>query len=235
MRVENGNLIIEPYEYLKIKKVTGHSFVDLLGLNKFSKYGDALLTLHNVVKEKVDPKYLKRGDFAEKIAKLYYEREGHDCVVYNKDEINYDNFKENKNWGGIIDIEIPNENTLIEVKSKSLKDYDLIVKQPPLAEVYQGMYYAYLRGYSRFKMFWLFFDDQTENEIFAGKKPTTINFLKKFEKEYIVDIEDMNAKIEQVKKILKNFRETRVIPLSAISSKYIELLKTKGVEFNEKQ
>lgn len=232
MKVENGYLVFAPYDPIKIKKITGHSFVDLLGINKFVKRGDALLSLHGVCSEKVDPKYLRRGDFAEYIAKIYYQREGHVCITYDKKEIGYDNFKENKTCGGIIDIEMPAERSLVEVKSKSLKDYNLVINNPPANELYQGMFYAYLRGYVSFNMFWLFFDENTENEIFAGVKPTSLKNIKKFEKEYFVDTADIKNKIAEAEAIVENFRKEKRIPLSEISPKYIELLKTKGVVFD---
>lgn len=229
MKIENGYLIIEPYEYIRNKKITGHSFVDLLGLNNFKKPGDTLLTMHGFVAEKVDEKWLKRGDFAEKIVYLLYtQKYKKRCITYDKQVIKWDNFQEKKNFGGLIDIELLDDKSLIEVKSKSLKDYEYICENQPLNEVYQGEYYAFLRGYETFKMEWIFFDPITEEEIFSGKKPTTLKNIRRFSKEYKVNFKEMEDKTKEALTILENFRKERKIPLDQISEINIEKLKESG-------
>ena len=103
-----------------------------------------------------------RGDFAEQIVKKIYERDGYNCTTYDKKQIKYDNFYDDRYFSGIIDIELIDNNTLIEVKSKSMKDYDKIVKYPPKHEIYQGLMYGFLRGYESIIMEWIFFDETTE-------------------------------------------------------------------------
>ena len=109
-RIEGDYLVVD--SDFRPRKVTGRSFVSLVGLNPYQKEGDALLTMHKLVKEEVDPKWLKRGDFAEALVKAVYERDGHKCTVYDKKEVNYDNFTEYGNFGGLIDIELLEEKTL---------------------------------------------------------------------------------------------------------------------------
>lgn len=229
MKIENDYLIIEPNEYIKNKKITGHSFVDLLGLNNFKKPGDTFLTMHGFIKEKVDSKWLKRGDFAEKIVYLLYSQKyNKKCTIYDKEEISWDNFKNKKNYGGLIDIELLEDKTLIEVKSKSIKDYDFISRNKPKSEIYQGMYYAYLRGYKTFIMEWIFFDQVTEEEIFEDKRPTTLQYLQRISETYTVDYDEMNNKVKEALCILEKFKQERKIPLNQISEKSIQLLKESG-------
>lgn len=224
MRIENGYLIVEKEEIKKFKKITGHSFVQLIGVDPFTKVGDCLLTMHGLYSEKIDEKWLKRGDFAERIMQSVYKRDGHKITTYNKYEINFDNFQDYLHYGGLIDIELLEENTLAEVKSKSLKDYEYICKNPPLQEIYQGLFYGYLRHYNSINMDWVFFDEKTQNEIFNDKPITTLQNLKKYSKTYAVDRESMKAKLDKALEIVLEFRENGKIHISDISDKVLTAL-----------
>lgn len=224
MRIEGDYLVVD--EYFKEKKITGHSFVGLIGFDSFKKPGDTLLTMHKIVDEKIDPKWLKRGDFAEKIVKAVYQRDGHNCTTYDKKAVQYDNF-DYDNFEGLIDIELLDENTLIEVKSKSMKDYQYIVANPPKQEIYQGLYYGFLRKYHHILMEWIFFDEQTEDEIFNDKKPTTLKNLKKYSKKYVIDNKEMEQLLAEAVLLNKGFERTKKIRLNLISD---EMLKKLGFE-----
>lgn len=224
MRIENGYLIIEKTEMTKFKKITGHSFVQLIGIDPFTKVGDCLLSMHGLYSEKIDKKWLKRGDFAEKIIQKVYTRNGHKITTYDKNEVNYDNFQQYKHFGGLLDIELIEENSLIEVKSKSMKDYDYIIENQPIQEIYQGLYYGYLRGYETITMEWVFFDEQTQEEIFNDKPITTLKNLKKYGKRFAVNKEEMKQKLQTALQIVFDFRENGKIPLNNISDKVLNYL-----------
>lgn len=221
-RIEGDYLVIT--ENIVEKKIAGHAFVDILGANPYSQVGDALLKFHKVITETVDEKWLKRGDFAEKIVQHVYSRDGEKIKVYDKRTIKYDNFPENKNFGGLIDIELPEKESLIEVKSKSLKDYENILRTPPKHEVLQGMLYAKLRNYTHFTMEWIFFDAQTEKEIFEGCKPTTLANLKRITKHFQVNDEYITAAMQNVLALVEDFRATKKIPLSKVSDEVLDKL-----------
>lgn len=213
------------------KKISGHSFVDILGFNPYKLPGDALLILHNLIVEEVDKKWLRRGDFAEVIVKTVYERDGHKCTIYDEEykKANYYScFPQFKDWGGLIDIELIDEKTLVEVKSKSLDKYESIKKHPPIDEVMQGAYYAYLRKYDKFNMEWIFFDSVTEEEVFQGKKPTTLKNLKRHSLTIDVDNDKMKNMLIECANIVEKFRKDLTIPLNLISPKYIKILEDKG-------
>ena len=72
--VEKDLLVIDKEDNVKCKKITGHSFVGLIGLDNFKRSGDWLLIMHGLLPTKIDPKWLKRGDFAEMIVKKTYEK-----------------------------------------------------------------------------------------------------------------------------------------------------------------
>ena len=224
MRIENGYLIIEKTEMTKFKKITGHSFVQLIGIDPFNKVGDCLLSMHGLYSEKIDKKWLKRGDFAEKIIQKVYTRNGHKITTYVKNEVNYDNFRQYEHFGGLLDIELIEENSLIEVKSKSLKDYDYICKNQPQQEIYQGLYYGYLRQYPTITMEWVFFDEQTEQEIFNDKPITSLKNLKKLSLRFEVNKEHMKEQLSKALKIVLDFRENGKINLNDISDKVLKYL-----------
>ena len=228
-------LVVEPKKdlnYKPRKKISGHSFVDILGLNPYKLPGDALLILHNLVTDSVDEKWLRRGDFAEAIVKTVYERDGHKCTVYDEEykKANYYScFPQFRDWGGLIDIELIDEKTLIEVKSKSIDKYEAIKNNPPIDEIMQGAYYAYLRKYDKFHMEWIFFDSVTEEEVFQGKKPTTLKNLKRHPLTIDVDNDKMKEMLTKVFDAVNDFRQNLTIPLAAISPKYIKILQQNGM------
>lgn len=224
MKIENGYLVVDPSEIKKFKKITGHSFVQLIGIDPFTKVGDCLLTMHGLYKEKIDEKYLKRGDFAERVVQRVYKRDGHIITTYKNEEINYDNFQDNLWFGGLLDIELLEEKTLVEVKSKPMKDYDFIVKNPPLQEIYQGLYYGYLREYDHITMEWVFFDEKTEKEIFEDSPITTLQNLKKYSKTFAINRDSMKEKLNQARNVLMEFRENGKIHISNISDKVLNYL-----------
>lgn len=225
MHIDNDYLVLDDNDIIQDKKIKGHSFVELLGMNRFKEIGDALLTQCGLLPtDEIDKKWLLRGDFAEKLVKLTYEKKGRKCTTYNKKLIRYDNFHDNKDFGGIIDIELLEEKTLIEVKSKSMKDFDYIMKRQPNDEVNQGMLYAFLRGYNSFIMEWIFFDEITEAQIFAGMQPTTLSKLKRITKIYKVDYELMVGYMDICLETVADFKKTRKINLKYISEEALDKL-----------
>lgn len=230
MRLDNQFLYLEPSDFIPQKKISGHTFVALCGLDPFKKQGDALLEMHRFIKSEVDPKWLRRGTVAEKIVAKIYQKE-HQITTYDAKEIGYDNFKNDPNFGGIIDIEVDNK-TLVEVKSKSLDKKEFIINNPPKAEIYQAMLYAYLRNYDYFTMEWIFFDKPTEDEIFQGKAPTTLKNLQRYTKVFFVDRDEMKKLMMTALNFVKAFRLRRPIPLAYFSDEVIQKIKEK---INEKQ
>ena len=230
MRIDNEYIYFEPNEVPKMnKKITGHSFVDLLGFNPYTKVGDALLVLHGIIKSQVDEKWLRRGDFAEDLVMKVYKRDFPNSILFHykdKKAIDYDNFKMlYKDFGGIIDIEDATLFKIIEVKSKNIKDYEKIQNVKPLHEVYQGLFYAFLRGYEDCTMEWVFFDDESENLIFEGKQPKTLKNLKKESYPIKVNKQEMKQLCNKSFVIVRDFRKNLKIALKDISPKILNELK----------
>lgn len=231
MRIENGFLYIDTeYTPQTKKKITGHSFVDIAGLNPYSKRGDALLSYLKIYKPPFDKKYQYRGDMAEKMIGFILKKQMKEYLYYDeaaKKANNYDFFPNYKFCGGIPDFEIPSEKTVHEVKSKSLKDYEKIKSQPPIYEIYQGLYYAYLRKYDYLIMDWVFFDEESEKMLFENKKPKTLDNCKIVQRRYVITDEIRN-KIQDM--IMDDFLyidsclSKKAIPLEDISPSILKAL-----------
>lgn len=231
MRIENGFLYIDTeYTPQTKKKITGHSFVDIAGLNPYSKRGDALLAYLKIYKPPFDKKYQYRGDMAEKMIGFILKKQIKEYIYYDeaaKKANNYDFFPNYKFCGGIPDFEIPSEKTVHEVKSKSLKDYEKIKSQPPIYEIYQGLYYAYLRKYDYLIMDWVFFDEESEKLLFENKKPKTLDNCKIVQRRYVITDEIRN-KIQDM--IMDDFLyidsclSKKAIPLEDISPSILKAL-----------
>jgi len=209
----------------KIKKISGHAFVEIAGLNHFNPKGDAVLGLFGFYKNDVDKKYLYRGDLAEKIVQKVYSRTTK-IQVYDKKSINYDNFQDNKYFGGLIDIELPFDKAYVEVKSKSMSAYDSVNNYPPMDEVYQGLLYCVLGHKDKLIMEWIFFDEKAEQEIFNGMQPSSLKELKKITKEYLVKDyeEDVRNKMKETFNYYLNcYKESRV-PVNDISERVLKIL-----------
>ena len=235
MEIKNNYLVFNKSE-LKIKrKIPARIFVGLCGFDNFKSREDYLLMLHELYDETVDDKFLKRGNFAEGLIKRCYERDGRCPTTYNKVEINWDNFKNIKVWGGLIDIELPLEQTLVEVKSKSIDKYDYIDRNPPKSEVYQGLFYAYHRGYPKCIMEWVFFTPLQEDAIFNGDMPSSLHGMKRISKEFEVDRPHMTKLLQDAEKFVMDFRLNPKVPIASISPDILQAVinKAKGVNKDE--
>lgn len=228
MKIQNNQLTF-------FKKITGTNIADLAGLNKFKPKGDAVLAYMGLVKEPFDKYYTDRGALAEEFALRSLTKRGHKCVTYNKREVNYDNFPENPYFGGLIDIEIPSERTLYEIKSKSMKDYEKISHNGDVVQEAQALHYGYLRNYDTVHIMWIFFDETSEEEIRAGKPLSTLKNLKMFEKPLTVNYDEQHKLHHDALLYLVHCVARQSVPLSDVSDKYLELLKLKRADNTDNQ
>lgn len=203
-----------------LKKITGTTISDLAGLNKFKPKGDCVLSMLGLVKEPFDEFYTKRGKLAEQLAKRSLERKNHKCTTYQT----YDNFPDNTFFGGAIDIELLDENTIYEIKSKNIKDFERISKFGDVCQEQQAIHYAYLRGYPYAHIMWIFFDNDTENLIRNDQPISSFKNLKMFEKTLTVDVPTQDKIHNDALNYYFNCIKNRAIPMSDISDKYLSIL-----------
>ena len=218
-------------------KIGGHAFAELLGLNEYATPYDALLTHFYIVEGTFDERYRRRGEWAEKITAQVMKKRGKNVKLYNDKNYYGDCFGKEVHpvMGGVIDVELPDDKTLVEVKSKSLSDLAKIEANPPKHEVIQGLLYGYLKGYEQITMMWIFFDPVTEQQIFDGKPITSFKNIKKLEQTYTVNRQVMEKMINKVIEIRDNFLKEKKIALAALSPKMVERVKKRIKEAEEKQ
>ena len=225
MRIDKDYLYFDDNDIIKNKRITGTTIADLMGINKWKTQGDCLLNMFGIIVEPFDEYYTKRGALAERLALKSLEKRGHKCITYNAQEIGWNNFPQNKNnLGGVIDIELPLEKTLYEIKSKSMKDYEEILKNGNVVQEQQAIHYGYLREYDKVHIMWIFFDEQTEYEIKNDLPITTLKNLKMIERELFVNREELVYMYLEVINFYDECYTNRRIPLHLISDKYLNKL-----------
>ena len=233
LKIADGFLILDTkVTSATKKKMSGHSFVGLAGIDKYNKRGDILLQLLKYYKNNVDPKYLYRGDMAEKMVRFILEKQGKEYITYDeeyKKKNNYDCFPMYQYCGGIPDFELPNEKTIIEVKSKSLEKYDEVMKDMPIEEIKQGLFYTYLRNYNKLIMAYVFFDEESENLLFENKLPKTLDKCKVVFKKFDLDKDELRNDIGNALTFYNICLDNKAIPLEDISPKILQVLRKNGL------
>ena len=240
MQIKNGKLCFNAFDTGNVgrgvndpKKITGHSFVGLIGKDPYKPKGDYLLELFRILpSEKIDPYWLERGDIAEDLIQRRYTKDGHNYQKWDKKEINYDNFKHIENFGGLVDGLIDNY-IINEVKSKSLKDYDNISNYGKENEELQGMYYATLWGLDNLFMDWVFFTEEQEKELRETHKITNWKGMKRFSKQFNVDRRYIMGLMKQALEYYNNCYGCGSIPVEDLSDKALQrLVKEKGLKLD---
>lgn len=237
IRIEDGFLKFDLHDiYIDKKrnlpkKITGHSFVSLINKDKFKPKGDCVIDLLKILPQQpIDEFYTIRGKYGEKLIERMYQKNCQNYITYDPEDINYDNFPENKYFGGLVDGLLDGA-TIVECKAKSLSNKDYIMKNKIENEELQGEYYATLWNLNSVFMEYVFFPEEIENKI---KNKQKIDSFKGCERERKVLIVDNIKIIEYMKEALvyyMNCYKTLSIPLSDISDKYMQRLMTeKGLK-----
>lgn len=220
--IKDGYYYLEDWELPKRKKkITGTSYPALAGIDRFNKQGDQVLKMLKIIVEDFDDFYTKRGAIAETLANKSLIKSGRETTIY-KDT--YDCFSGIKDFGGIIDIELLNENTLYEIKSKNIKDFDKIERYGNLVQEKQTLHYAWLRGYRTCYIQWVFFTDEIEECIRENKPITNWKGVRQITKQLIVDFEKEETHHQVALNFLNKCLEEKRIPLETISEKYLTML-----------
>lgn len=224
MHIE-GDFLILP-QYYREKKITATSFYGLLGGNKFKPKGDYLLSVLGLLKEQIDPFYTQRGEIAEELVNSWLKTRGFTTKTWDRYEIGFDNFKQHSKLGGMIDIAITSPSrTVVECKSKNIKDEQKIKKFPNQEQEHQALFYGYMSKCKDVKLIYVFFTDEQEHLIrnYQDIDMQLSNF-KFYEKELQVDFEDIRKKLAQAIAYKEQCMEEGRIPLCDISDKALDLL-----------
>ena len=233
MEIIDGYLYFETNKTVATKKkMTGHDFVNLVGLNPFTKPGDTILSMLGIYKKDFDVKYMYRGNFAEMFVMVYYTRVLKRQYIYHdekdKKENNYDFFPNKKQCGGIPDLEMLDRSEIVEIKSKSMSKYqDIAIREIiPEEELYQGLFYSVLKNVQETTMVYVFFDEETEKLIFENKKPNTLNNIKIYTKTYNTNMyyTDVKDKIIKALRYYNDCIRYKRIPIADISENVLQAL-----------
>lgn len=186
----------------KHKKIVSRAFPNLLGKNHWESAGKTILNLCKLEEySAIDPFYTLRGDIGELIVYQYFkDNYPVNLKTWTKKEANYDNFKKNPNFGGLIDIAITglekgyaseeytdqDVRAVIEVKSKSLiKRYGngkaidnrekIKMDGFPIEETLQGEFLGHMAHVDFYIMTYIFFNEEQENKLKEIVKDIDIN------------------------------------------------------------
>lgn len=146
IRINKKNVeVLEGKEQLKQKKITGTRLATILGLNKFNSPFSAWAEMTGLYKPVIPDKYLKVGQVLEKPIIQHIE----DCYDFNihtfdKNEIKFDNFKDNPIFGGMVDGIDIDKKTLVEIKTTNIKNKRYWDRQIPIEYMYQAQLYCEL-------------------------------------------------------------------------------------------
>ncbi len=137
--------VFEGKEQLKQKKITGTRLATILGLNKFNSPFSAWAEMTGLYKPVIPDKYLKVGQVLEKpIIKSIEDMYDFNIHTFDKNEIKFDNFKDNPIFGGMVDGIDYEKKTLVEIKTTNVKNKRYWDKQVPIEYWYQAQLYCEL-------------------------------------------------------------------------------------------
>ncbi len=213
------------------KKITGHSFVALIGKDKFKTKGDCVIELLKILQPKqIDEFYQIRGAYGEKLIERMYLRDHRQYCTYEKKDINYDNFPDIKYFGGLVDGLLDGA-TVVECKSKSLSDKEFVINNKIESEELQGEYYATLWNLNSVFMEYVFFPSEIEEKIKRKEKIDSFKGCERHQKPLIVDNQKIIQYMKEALSYYMNCYSTFSIPISDISNAYMDrLIKEKGLQ-----
>jgi len=226
MKINNGFLELEDSDLQKIKKITATNMTALLGTNKFRKRGDALLMILNAYKEVIDPFYTKRGEIAELIVRELLKQKEYEIKFWDKFEINFDNFPNDKELGGMIDIAITAPNRqVVECKSKNISKLGATKKFANDDYEHQAQFYGYLSNCDDINLIYVFFTNEQERKIKQGKDlPIDPSLYQYYGYKVKLDRDKFKEEIDKCIAYKRECIEHRRIPLEDISPKVLEKL-----------
>lgn len=231
MYIKDNYLILEQQDVWKPKKITGTIMGEMLGLNNFKKKGDAILTMIRAYKEEIDPFYTNRGYFGEKVLQEMLKQKGFEIKTWDQKEINYDNFKSNSEFGGMLDLAILKPTRqLVECKTKNISKLADTKRWANKSYECQAQLYGYLSKCDDINLIYVFFTDEQEQALKESKEldPNPANYVfygykVQLDKEKFK--QDMQFCLDYKNKCLKEMR----IPLEDISEKVLQKLNLKQV------
>jgi hypothetical protein len=164
-------------------RISSHTLVDLVGLNKWTTPGKTLLTIFGGVKrEQIDPYQIHKGGIAEEFAKQYLMNKfgaKADIEAFTVSQFpNFNQFPDAFPFSGVLDLMVHKPLKMsVEVKSKEMREYENIAIHGnyPRDQVLQGANQAILAGTNQYMMLWVFLKPSTSKLLKELNKPITLN------------------------------------------------------------
>lgn len=158
---ENEIKVTSGFNQLKQKKITGTRLATILGLNKFNSPFSAWTEMIGLYKPVIPDQYLKVGQVLEKpIIKAIEDMYDFNIKTFDKNEIKFDNFKDNPIFGGMVDGIDYDRKTLIEIKTTNVKNKRYWNNQVPIEYWYQAQLYCELAKLEEIVFGVCFIEDQ---------------------------------------------------------------------------
>lgn len=158
----------------KLYKIYSSKFGGLVGQDDFNKRGDIVLNMFKIIQKPFDHFYKLRGDTAEEYVNFNLKYKFQDLKWYGetaekKNNKTYDMFN-NPHFGAVLDFSytesITKETVSLEIKSKNIKYYEKILQNgADKSHIAQAELAAYLAGFKKFNILYVFFTDEQENFI----------------------------------------------------------------------
>lgn len=220
---------------INLYKIFSSKFGGLVGQDDFNKRGDIVLKMFKIINEPFDEFYKWRGDSAEEfvyfnISSRFKDLKWYGETVSLSGKKTFDMFN-NEHFGAVLDFTytdyIENETISLEIKSKNIKDYEKIQKNGAQnSHIAQAELAAYLGGYKKFNILYIFFTDEQEQMIKEAKESVLFseNELKIFMCRFEVNEEKIKLQMNDAWEYCFWVSQFKKIPLQDISEKSFKLL-----------
>lgn len=218
--------ILETQGELKQKKITGTRLATILGLNKFNSPFSAWAEMLGLYKPVIPDKYLKTGQILEKpIIKEIEDMYDFNIKTFDKNEIKFDNFKDNPIFGGMVDGIDEEKKILVEIKTTNVKNKRYWDKQTPIEYWYQAQLYCELSNLDNILFGVCYIENQdyeNPNNIPLNERDVIAYFIKK------ADIkEEMRRAEEWYQKHILTYKSPKFNPYSEKDMKIVKEIEKK--------
>lgn len=193
------------------KKVGGSMLGDFLLTDKYKSQFAAFCNISNIGLPVLDEKYIKAGIAIEPLViNAIRESTNKEVQTFAPEKYNYDYFADKDPiLGGVPDGFMPENNTIIEVKTTGEKNLESWKKSnPPINYLKQAAQYAYLMGADKYAIVATFLKDEDY------KNPEDFPIKKRIIKNWIFDVNkrDVEDDIQKIKALYKEWTTSGVSP-----------------------
>ncbi|QJR43897.1 MAGa7180 family putative nuclease [Mycoplasma miroungirhinis] len=203
-------LSAKPGSFNGFKKVGGSSIANVLNLDALHNDFVAFCNISKIGLPILDKKYVNAGIILEpEIIKMLEQKTNKIVERFPAQKYNYDYFKDNLILGGLPDGYIESTNTIVEIKTTGLKNYEYWQNNGiPLNYIKQTQLYAYLKGANSYAICASFLEEadyQNLDKVDVFKRKSMVQLYK-------LNKEQAEDDIEKVYKWYKKYTELGISP-----------------------